>query len=295
MLNKKFLISALFLFSSSLYAKSEIDANLKRVGHTLSFQFVNVSKTDVNRIVCENGEIGKIVYSKDKEISIQKDGENAFVKLLPVTTRSNGVVVNTLINDFVRDVYIECNKKMYSLNLTPSEISAQTILLFDNGTKKENPEAKKFEKANSFEKTMLDIIKSVYKDKEPDGYIVKNLNANSIKFDELELLPTKTYSGNDYMVYEYKITAHKDMELEERMFVNFIASNPLALTLTELNLSKGKEARLLVVANATPDPITFEEKKQVIHAPQEVKEKNEDKQNIKSVVKEEIITPEDLK
>ena len=43
-----------------------------------NFQFIDISKTDVNRIICENGNIGKIVYSKDKELTIQKDGENAF-------------------------------------------------------------------------------------------------------------------------------------------------------------------------------------------------------------------------
>ena len=76
--NKKLLVSSLFLIASSLYS-NEIDANLKKIEHSLSFKFVDVSKTDVNRIVCENGDIGKIVYSKDKELTIQKDGENAFI------------------------------------------------------------------------------------------------------------------------------------------------------------------------------------------------------------------------
>ena len=54
---------------------------------------------------------------KDKEISMQKEGENVFVKLLPVTTKSNDVIIENLVNDFTRDVYIECNEKMYSFNL----------------------------------------------------------------------------------------------------------------------------------------------------------------------------------
>ena len=124
--NKKLLVSSLFLIASSLYS-NEIDANLKKIEHSLSFKFVDVSKTDVNRIVCENGEIGKIVYSKDKELTIQKDGENAFVKLSPVTTRSNGIIVDTIVNDFIRDVYVECSKKIYSLNLTPKDITLEFI------------------------------------------------------------------------------------------------------------------------------------------------------------------------
>ena len=54
--------------------------------------------------------------AKDKEISMQKDGSNAFVKLLPVTTRANGTIIDSRVNDFNRDVYIECNNKMFSLN-----------------------------------------------------------------------------------------------------------------------------------------------------------------------------------
>lgn len=257
MLNKKFLVSALFLISSSSLLVAN-DVNLKKIDHTLSFQFVNISKTDVNRVICENGDIGKVIYSKDKEISIQKDGENAFIKLLPVTTKANGIIVNTVINDFIRDVYIECNKKMYSLNLSPTDTTAQTILLKNDGTSKNNEVAQSFERSNSFEKTIIDIVKKVYKDIEPDGYIVKKIDQKPISFTELSLIPIKTYTGNDFIVYEYKIIAKEDIEIDEKMFINFIANNPLALSLTELNLKKNQEARLFAITNSTPNAMSVE-------------------------------------
>lgn len=279
---KAIFYSALIL--SNLYAANNNDAdiNLKKVEHSLSFQFIDISKTDVNRIICENGNIGKIVYSKDKEISMQKDGENVFVKLLPVSTKSNGVVVETFINDFTRDVYVECNEKMYSFNLVPKDVSAQTILLLNNGPRKSNGEARKFEKSNSFEKTITDIMKSVYKEKEPDGYTLEILKSKPIKFAELELLPSKLYVGDSYMVYEYKIVALSDIELDEKMFINFIANNPLSLSLTDLNLKKGDKARLFVITNANPDPITTEEKKQnFFQSLDELKQKNNEEEVLK--------------
>ena len=282
MLCNKVLLSTLFLVASSLSANSIIDNNLKKIEHSLSFKFVDVSKTDVNRIICENGEFGKVVYSKDKEISIQKDGENAFIKLLPVITRSNNVVIDSVINEFNRDVYFECNQKIYSLNLIPKDISAQTILLFDDGTRKNNIEAKRFEQSSPFEKTVINIIKNVYKEKEPDGYVTKILPPKYIKFNELELLPTKTYTGNDYMIYEYKITALENIELDEKMFINFVANNPLAISLSELNLQKNEEARLFVVSNATPDPITLEEKKQNFFSSLEDLNNKDDKEALKN-------------
>jgi len=289
MLNKKVLVSALFLIMPILYA-NKLDNGLKKVEHSLSFKFVNVSKTDVNRVICANGNIGKVIYSKDKEISIEKDKENAFIKLLPVVTRANEAVVESVVNEFNRDIYIECNKKIYSLNLTPKNITAQTILLYDDSLTNENIQAKKFEQSNSFEKMVSNIIKSVYKDKEPDGYITKRLKSKTIKFNELELLPTKTYLGNEYIVYEYKITAKTDIELDEKMFVNFVANNPLALSLTDLNLSKGDKARLFVIANNTPDPITIEQKtKKYLKSLKELEAKDKkDTEATKSLEKKDI-------
>ena len=288
MLNKKFLISALFLLSSSsmlLNANDGNEQNLKKIKYSLSFQFANVSKTDVNRIVCENGEVGKLIYSKDKEISMQKDGSNAFVKLLPVTTRANGTIIDSRVNDFNRDVYIECNNKMFSLNLVPTDITAQTILLTSDGLSVNNENAGRYEKSNSFEKTVIDIIKNVYKDKEPDGYGVKQIKQASIKFKEIELFPRKVYAGNDYKVYEYKIVALEDVELDEKMFINFIANNPLALSLTDLNLKKGKEARLFVISNALVDPLTLDEKK----VSTLIIENNKEKSDVKADIKEEVM------
>lgn len=265
MLDRKILISSI-LITSTLFATNPTvlntaDNNLKTIEQSLSYRFTNISKTDVNRIACNGGEIGKIVYSKDKQISIQKDGENAFVKLLPVVTRANNVVVDTVVQEFIRDVYIECNEKIYSLQLIPKDISAQTILLLDNNApKKDNVAAKRFEKANSFEKMVIDIIKLAYKGQGPDGYTSTLLEQKTTDFNELTLTPTKKYEGNDFLVFEYKIKALVDIELDEKMFINFIVSNPLALSLTNLNLARGEEARLIVVSNSNPDPLSVDKK-----------------------------------
>lgn len=258
MMKKIFVASA--LLTSILFAEN----NLTMVEHSISFKFVDVSKSDTNRVLCENGEFGKIIYSKDKEIKMQKDGANAFIKLSPVITKSNGILVNSTVNDFTRDVYLECDSKMYSLNLVPKDLPAQTIVLMDKSKseiKGENIKAKEFEKANSFEKTMIDIIKSVYKDTPPAGYTVDYKNEVIQKFDELEFKRNKVYSGNDYNVSEYLITAKNNIEIDEKMFVPYITLNPLALALTDLNLSTGQEARLLVVSNSKGDVVTIDEKK----------------------------------
>ncbi|MDX4028404.1 TraK domain-containing protein [Aliarcobacter skirrowii] len=252
------IIASIAIFST-LNANDE--PNLKKIDYSMSFKFVDISKTDVNRVICEDGSVGKVVFSKDKEISIETDKENAFIKLLPVVVRKNGIVVNSEVNDFQRDVFIECNKSIYSLNLIPRDISAQTILLVNTtGNNKNNIEATKFEKANPFEKTVTTIIQDIYKSNTPQGYKKINLKAKTLKFQELEFKPTIKYVGSDYIAYEYSIKANDNIEINEKMFLDFIASNPLALALTDLTIEKNKTARLLVIANATPDPITYDEK-----------------------------------
>lgn len=261
-MNKKMFIIS--MACATLLLNANADENLKIVDHSIAFKFVDISKSDINRVVCENGEMGKLVYGKDKEISIQKSDSNAFIKLLPVTTKSNGIVVDSIVNDFNRDVYLECDSKIYSLNLTPKDIPAQTVILVDKTKKLEkvdNVKAKEFEKANSFEKTVLDIIKTVYKEQLPDGYTMDYLNQKTIDFDELSMKFTKVYNGNDYAVYEYLITAKQNIEIDERMFIPHIVKNPLALALTDLTIQKGNQSRLLVVANANADSLTLEDKK----------------------------------
>ncbi len=69
------------------------------------------------------------------------------------------------------------------------------------------------------------------------------------------------------------------------MFINFIANNPLALSLTDLNLKKGKEARLFVISNALVDPLTLDEKK----VSTLIIENNKEKSDVKADIKEEVM------
>lgn len=258
-MNRKMIFSSVCL-AAQLFATE----NLSVVEHSIEFKFVDASKSDTNRIICENGDFGKLIYSKDKELTLQKDGSNAFLKLSPVITKSNGIVINSKVNEFTRDAYLECDSKIYSINFIPKDIPAQTIVLMDKAkdkTKSINPKAKEFEKANDFEKTMIDMIKSTYKEIPPEGYSIEYKNDVVMNFDELELKNTKKYIGSGYVVDEYLITTKMKVEIDEKMFVPYIAKNPLAIALTDLLLDENKQARLLVVSNANPDPITEDVKK----------------------------------
>lgn len=251
-------IVACFLIASCNLVASDV----KTLEHSINHYTVEISKTDTNRLLCQKGVFGKKIYSEDKEFTVETIDNNAFIKIAPVVTTSNGTVVDTKINNFSRDLYIECNEQMYSLNLIPKDINAQTVVLVDNynKTKKVNPqEVQKFEKARDYEQTLLELTKMSYKEIAPDGYSLRVVNKVFKEFEELTLVHTKEYMGDRYKVDEFQLVANKDLELNEKMFLSML-SNPLAVSLTELMVEKGDKIRLLVVSNADADKLTYHEK-----------------------------------
>lgn len=237
-------------------------SSVRTIEHSVNHYTVEISKTDTNRLLCEKGDFGKKIYTEDKEFSVESLGNNAFIKISPVVTTSNGVVVNTKINDFNRDLYIECNEQIYSLNLIPKDITAQTIILVDKYEKAKkinHEEVQKFEKARDYENTLLELTKLAYKETAPDGYSLRVINKTFKEFQELTMIHTKEYMGDSYKVDEFQLTINKDMELNEKMFLTML-SNPLAISLTELLVEKGEKIRLLVVSNADADKLTYHEK-----------------------------------
>ncbi|MDX9814679.1 MAG: type-F conjugative transfer system secretin TraK [Sulfurimonadaceae bacterium] len=269
-------LTASMLLLSALNAKdidTEEQVNVKKIDYSLSLRYVDISKTDLNRIVCKDGRIDAVNYSKDKEIAIEQGKSDAFVRLLPVTTTSNGQVINTTVNEFVREVFVECNDKTYSLNLIPKSIPSQTIVLVDSTVKADKRVARSYENSTPYEELILGLTKSIYKGIEPDGYETQNLNEPSVEFEELKLTPLRKHIGGEYAVYEYEILPKADIEIEEKMFLKYIAKNPLAISATKLNLKANESQRLIVVANAEPDVMTYDKTSEI----QVTKESQEDK------------------
>ncbi len=255
-------IKILIIMSLLVNAKS-----LTVITDNIDYKYIKISKTDTSRIKCTTGIIGEVVFSKDKEISVKKSKKNAFIKLKAVIGRSNGIVISKNINTFNRELYLECNKKMYSFILVPSEIPAQTIVITEpylKINKKEKVDIKKatqFENAKDYETVQLDLIRKAYKEEIPSGYALENIDKIIADFQELTLVHFKRYRGSHYDINEYIIKAKKTLSnIEEKAFLDYV-NHPLAMALTKFNLSPKEEARLLVVSNNNAPRYTAQEKK----------------------------------
>ena len=217
------------------------------------WQSVRISQTDVNRIVCEKGDVKMVVYSQEKEVQVKYDGRNVFVKLVPKIKDGN-VVIET----YPRELYIDCAGDVFQLILVPQKIPAQTIYL-RSPYRQDLRKAKDFEKASSFQDLLSKLIKSVYLEEVPDGYDVEVVNRVVKRFAELDLLLYRKYSGYEFDVYEFIINAKLDLQLFEGAFLPYL-DKPIAIAIVKPILKAGESTRMIVVSKA-PSSITFQEPK----------------------------------
>jgi len=215
------------------------------VEHSEDVQIVEVSKTNINRIVCPV-EITTVIYSKEKDIEVKREGRNLFIKFLvrQIIDPNTGRVENVIL-DVPRDVYVECGGKIFSLILVPKEIPPVTVVL--RADVADIRKAHGFEKSFSeYEKLMIELIKKAYFEVPPEGYKVKVKNELAKEFKELSLILSKVYEGAQLAVEEYVIIARENIELFEEMFIPYLRE-PLAIAIVKPKLKGGEQTRMLVV------------------------------------------------
>jgi len=239
---------SLALISASVVFASEVPPKgVQVVEFSHGWNVVYVSMGDVNRIVCEKGDVSTVVYSQEKEMQVKTEGRNVFVKLVP-KEEGDGKKV---ISDYPRELYVECAGEVFQLLLYPKSIPATTIYL-KLPYKKDTTKAKAFEKASSFEETIGKLIKSVYLEEIPDGYEVELVNKPVGSFKELDLVLYKRYTGDRFVVEEYLITAKLDLELSEASFLPYL-KNPAAISIVKPILKEGETTRMFVVSISPRD------------------------------------------
>lgn len=209
------------------------------------YQFVNVSLKDMSRIHCA-APLGNVFFSKEKEIEIKSNGNDAYVKILPrkVTGGEQGEKIE--YGSHPREVYVECSGQTFSLILVPKDIPAQTVVLktLFADTKK----ATQYEQSNPYDNTMLDLVKKAYLGDVPDGYEPMYVGKEVKDFEELSLTLVRTYVGSKYTVSEYLIDAkRKTPTLNEAMFIPYL-KNPLAISIVKTMLEPTESTRMFVVS-----------------------------------------------
>jgi len=193
------------------------------------YHHVEVSLRDVNRIVCPV-PIESVVFSKDKDVQVEVQGRNAYVKFLSPSKEP-------------RELYVECGGKVFSLILVPKKIRARTVVL--RLPEEDLQAARKFED-EAYTRTIEKIIAYVYKEVPPPGWTVEVKEKPYKRFKEGSLTLHKVFKGASFVVFELSFKADEDFYLHPAALVPYF-KNVVAVGIVQPRLRKGETTRVFVV------------------------------------------------
>jgi|GEM_PF-762652 len=211
---------------------------------------VMMSNRDINRIVCQNGPVKDITFSREKGIDVKVDGDNAFVKFL-----INGQSVNLMSYATVSsEFYVVCGEKdVYTLIATPKDIPAQTISLISPQKKLEKNLS--IFKGMPLEAIVVKLVKDTWRDKIADSFTVKPVNRSLNIFRDIGVTWKREVivDGEGIELKEYILTIKPDASVDEmpvtekNFLVPELAENPVGISLEQLTLKKSQPVRLFIV------------------------------------------------
>ena len=253
---------------ASAPAKAKVYADLKNpdvAGHLASVSRtllpetttkVYLSNRDVNRIICQNGPIRDVVYSREKGMTVKTHENNAFVKFLMAADPAYG---HMMYSDTPSEIYVVCgaDSLVYTLIAEPKNIPAQTIELASR--KKDIRNTLSVFEGLAFEKKILHLIQAAYKDEVADSFSVSMVNQPLNLFRDMDVLFARQViaDGEGLALKEFIISVkptsrEKSIRLEESFFlVPEITQKPLGIALERMNLAMGQVSRLFVVEKHT--------------------------------------------
>jgi len=212
------------------------------------YHTVEVSLTDMNRIVCES-RLGAVVFSKEKEVEAKQTGNSIFVKFLPVKkTTDEGIKYS--YSKISRDIFVECGGRVFSLMFVPRKIPSVTIFL---KTPWENiKKASAWERSRDYESVIIELIRSVYSGTPPDGYAVVDHTSEAYRFKEADVFCSREYRGFRFAVKICRIIAKSTVNLSEKEILKFLKQPPpVAVSIFEPSLKKGQKTTMALVYKRT--------------------------------------------
>ncbi len=198
---------------------------------------VSVSKADINRISCTNGEINSIDYAADTGLThkAHENKKNVILLFKQLSSGGRNKIINAKVN-----ILVGCNNEYYPLILDPQEIESQSIFLqtskLENEARKNNKESNK-----GFDEGLIDLIK-VERNRYEDSEVITNNQIIHLNDLQIKRLSNRNIPGKNYRVNKYVVTSNKDVSLTETQFLNTKLSNYpiIAISIDDFKLNNNK-------------------------------------------------------
>jgi hypothetical protein len=210
--------------------------------------------------------IKKIIYSKNQGIQIIKDGDKAFIKILPLEEQKPSGRIKYIYDSSPRDIYILSSVGTYSLNLLPRRIPSLIVMLkkpqipatsgneanFLHPSVFKQPaspsgisESSSNYNSSAFVSHIINLIKDTYFLKIPNGYS-SFLLKKVYRFAQVTITGQTALVGKRFIILIYKIRANMPVNLHEKEFL-WMSQRPVAISIVNPVLGRGESTRLFIV------------------------------------------------
>jgi len=214
-----------------------------------------LSSVDVNRLICAEGPVKDVVFSKEKGLVVKIHGSNAFLKFRIARDPDTGELKFASVPT---DIYVVCgDDSVYTLIALPKKIPAQTVHLASR--KRKIKEVLSLFEGLPFEQKVLKLLKWTVTDEIPEALDVSMPREKVGVFREinLELRRVVTAPGEGLRVKEFlaRAASGKALEVDERTFlVPELSKRPVAIAVERFRLSPTVPVRVFVVEQVEEEP-----------------------------------------
>ena len=210
---------------------------------------VKLSSSDLNRLICPDGEVKEALTSDEKGLMIKITGKDVFVKY-KVAKRGDG---SLSYSTTPTELYVVCGGNTYSMIAYPERMPSQTIKLSSGKTGKIR-ENQALYSGLPFEKRIMRALKEIYTDTMPDSYSVTKVNQTDLSWKGLVITLKKEVDieGEGMHVKEYQVSLkggqNEPFKMSEKMFLRKdFSMNPVAVSVDKHTLRPGDTSRVFIV------------------------------------------------
>ena len=212
---------------------------------------VEMSNRDINRVTCIDGAINDAFFSQEKGIVVENNGSNSFIKFLIQDDGLNQEYVSAR-----SEFYLVCAGEIYTLMVSPKDISGQTIRL-STGAKNRIKDNQELLSPLPDEERAIYLTMAALEDDIPDSFSVSSHSDSKWVSrmtprkpnTQLALRRTIRVDGLGLSLQEYLVRSSTVASYNETDFLSTaVGESIFAVTMDPLTLEPGQIGRLFVVS-----------------------------------------------
>jgi len=208
-----------------------------------------LSNTDVNRIVCLQGDVEYVYTSKEKGVVTEIRGDELYVKFKALLDQQTGKLKRIRTPT---EFYVRCAGETFSFIAKPRRIPSRTVYLKSLKQKVKPPED--LMKKDSLTSALVEVIRSVFLGRIPPSWEkVKKEKVNVIRIlDDVKVRISEKEDwkipGLPVLVRLFSVSASKRVQIGEKLLLDAsITKNPVAISLLDHVIEPGTATLAVIV------------------------------------------------